>query len=35
MNQPDPQSRSFERVMSSIQFGTLKIPVLLKEVWVG
>lgn len=26
MNQPDPQSRSFESVMSSIRFGTLKIP---------
>ena len=34
MNQPDPQSRSFERVMSSIQFGTLKIPQFQREfVW--
>ena len=34
MNQPDPQSRSFEKVMSSIQFGTLKIPQFQREfVW--
>lgn len=34
MNQPDPQSRSFENVMSSIQFGTLKIPQFQREfVW--
>ncbi len=34
MNQPDPQSRSFEKVMSSIEFGTLKIPQFQREfVW--
>ena len=34
MNQPDPQSRSFDNVMSSIQFGTLKIPQFQREfVW--
>ena len=34
MNQPDPQSRSFEGVMSSIRFGTLKIPQFQREfVW--
>ncbi len=34
MNQPDPQSRSFEMVMSSIQFGTLKVPQFQREfVW--
>ena len=34
MNQPDPQSRSFERVMSNIRFGTLKIPQFQREfVW--
>ena len=34
MNQPDPQSRSFERVMSSIRFGTLKIPQFQRDfVW--
>ncbi len=34
MNQPDPQSRSFEGVMSSIRLGTLKIPQFQREfVW--
>ncbi len=34
MNQPDPQSRSFEGVMSSIRSGTLKIPQFQREfVW--
>ena len=34
MNQPDPQSRSFEKVMSGIEFGTLKIPQFQREfVW--
>ncbi len=34
MNQPDPQSRNFEKVMSGIQFGTLKIPQFQREfVW--
>ena len=34
MNQPDPQSRSFERVVSSIELGTLKIPQFQREfVW--
>ena len=34
MQQPDPQSRSFEKVMSSIEFGTLKIPQFQREfVW--
>ena len=34
MNQPDPQSRSFEKVISSVQFGTLKIPQFQREfVW--
>ena len=34
MNQPDPQSRSFEMVMSGIEFGTLKIPQFQREfVW--
>ena len=34
MNQPDPQSRSFEKVMSGIELGTLKIPQFQREfVW--
>ena len=34
MQQPDPQSRSFEKVMSGIAFGTLKIPQFQREfVW--
>ena len=34
MNQPDPQGRSFEMVMSGIEFGTLKIPQFQRDfVW--
>ena len=34
MNQPDPQSRSFDGVVSSIKLGTLKIPQFQREfVW--
>ena len=34
MNQPDPQSRSFHQVVSSIEFGTLKIPQFQRDfVW--